>query len=234
MSAVPPSPSRPFDRPHRRERNRPAPRGGAAARDCYRSGRHSSGFSVSPQVGESGDSNRPGPDCAGHPKDAVSQRFAALAVFVPRPDRVPAVRRTDRHPLALYQGPRVLEIHMSWLGLIISLLVIGLIAGFIARAVVPGKQQHVHRDDLGPRHHRLVRRRFPRLPAVPQGRPGRILPGEPASSDPSSARSSSWSSTWPSTVARASPDPPDRHGGPGEPCPAHRGSTTVVLLALFH
>ena len=29
---------------------------------------------------------------------------------------------------------------MGWLGLIISVIIIGLIAGFIARAVVPGKQ----------------------------------------------------------------------------------------------
>ena len=62
------------------------------------------------------------------------------------------------------------------LGLIVSIIVIGLIAGALARLVVPGPAGPVDRDDHRARHRRIVRRRIPGLPDLPQGRPGRLPP----------------------------------------------------------
>ena len=60
------------------------------------------------------------------------------------------------------------------LGLIISIIVIGLIAGALARLLVPGKQDMSILMTIVLGHRRLVRRRLPGLPDLPQGRPGRV------------------------------------------------------------
>ena len=62
------------------------------------------------------------------------------------------------------------------LGLIISIIVIGLIAGALARLVVPGRQDMSILMTIVLGHRRVVRRRLPRLPDLPQGRPGRLPP----------------------------------------------------------
>ena len=60
------------------------------------------------------------------------------------------------------------------LGLIVSIIVIGLIAGALARLVVPGRQDMSILMTIVLGHRRVVRRRVPGLPDLPQGRPGRF------------------------------------------------------------
>ena len=62
------------------------------------------------------------------------------------------------------------------LGLIVSLLIIGLIAGALARLVIPGRQDISIVMTIVFGRHRVLRRWVPGLPAPPQRRAGRLLP----------------------------------------------------------